>query len=199
MTFKFLGSVPLVWLPRTLGRLRQNFSRKLGFEHAQQGRPERPWWADRLVYREAYLQGIGPSPETRNNHDYCSVIARAIAALNDNTIAARQALYKRARIAQTARLNNFDPPLSMAEMGCECEALEHAIRIVEFEIANGGVEATRSPVIVERRVQEPDVSRHGEARFRRKQMGEELRPGGRNSVVTLREHRQRQSRVEVAR
>ena len=184
-----------MWLRRTIRGLRQNFSRNVGFEHGQQGQPKCPWWADRLVYREAYLQRIGPSPETRNNHDYHSLIARAVAALNENTIAARQALYKRARIAQTVRLNNFDPALSMAEMGCECEALEHAIRLVEFEIATGGMKATRPPVIAERRVREPAgprrepaVPRPGEARFRRKEMGEELRPAGRSSVVTLRDH-----------
>ena len=191
--------MPLVWL-------RQNLSRKVGFEHARQGQPDCPWWADRLAYREAYLQGMGASPETRNNHDYYSLIARALAALNENTIAARQALYKRARIAQTVRLNNIDPALSMAEMGCECEALEHAIRLVEFEIATGGMKATRAPVITERRVREPAgpprepaVPRADEARFRAKRMGDELRPAGRSSVVTLRDHlrpRQRQSGIE---
>ena len=184
--------MPLVWL-------RQNLSRKAGFEHARQGQPDCPWWADRLVYREAYLQGMGPSPETRNNHDYYSLIARAVAALNENTIAARQTLYKRARIAQTMRLNSSDPPLSMTEMGCECEALEHAIRLVEFEIATGDMKATRPPVITERRVREPAVPRPGETRFRPKHMGDELRPAGRSSVVTLRDHlrhRQRQSGIE---
>jgi hypothetical protein len=194
-----------VWLRRIRG-LRQDFSRKVGFEHGQQAQPNCPWWADRVVYREAYLQGVGPSPETRNNHDYHSLITRAVAALNENKIAARQALYKRARVAQTVRLNNFDPALSMAEMDCECEALEHAIRLVEFEIATGGMKATRSPVITERRVREPAggrrepaVPRPDEARFRPKQMGDELRPAGRSAVVTLRDHlrhRQRQSGIE---
>jgi hypothetical protein len=102
----------------------------------------------------------------------------------------------------------LEPALSMAEMDGECEALEHAIRIVEFEIATGGTNATRSPVITERGIREPAgprrepaVPRPGKARVRVRQMGDEVRPPGRSSVVTLQNHlrhRQRQSGVEGA-
>ena len=40
--------------------LHQTLSRKIGFRHAKAGLPQRcPWWADRLVYAIAYLEGKG--------------------------------------------------------------------------------------------------------------------------------------------
>ena len=181
-------------LRQKVGWLQQNFSRKLGFEHGQKGQPDCPWWADRLAYREAYLQGMGPAPQTPDKRDYYSLIVRAVATLNDNMPDARQALYNRARMAQTGRLNNADPPISMAEMSCECEALEHAIRLVEFEVATGDTQATSASSVAEGRVRRSDVTRPGDSRIRRKRIDNEA-PAERNSVVPLREHlRHRQRR-----
>jgi len=182
--FRF-GAVPLMWLQRNISWLQQHFSRKLGLEHGQQGKPNCPWWGDSLVYREAYLQGIGPPPETPNNRDYHSLIARAVAALKDNTLAARQVLYNRARIAQTARLNCVDPALSMAEMSCECEALEHAIRLVEFELATGVKQGTRASVVGEQKTARPCVAPGG---IKQKvNIGEPAQVGP-SSIVPLRHH-----------
>ncbi len=65
-------------------------------------------------------------------HDYYSLIVRAVSGPHGSTLASRQLLYERARAAQ---LNNFDPALSEAEIKRECEALEDAIRAVEVETA----------------------------------------------------------------
>ena len=177
--------VPLV-LRQKIGRLQQSLSRQLGFEHGKKGEPGCPWWADRQVYREAYLLGMGPSPEAPNTHDYYSLITRAVAALNNNTRDTRQALYNRARIAQTARLNNIDPALSMAEMSSECEALEHAIRVVEVE-ATTGTRATPPAFVAERKVRRSNVNPPGGGRIKRKQMERTVERG---SIVRLREHLQ---------
>jgi hypothetical protein len=170
---------------RNINRYRKHFSRKRGFEHGQQGRPRCPWWADSLVYREAYLQGIGPPPETPNHSDYHSLIARAVAGLEDKTLAAREAVYNRARVAQTARLNCIDPALSMAEMNGECEALEHAIRLVEFELATGGLEQVPRPSVVGER----KTPRHHVDPGTRHQASSRQQPAvGPSSVVPLRDH-----------
>jgi hypothetical protein len=183
--------------------LRQNLSRQLGFEHGQKGQPSCPWWADRLVYREAYLQGMGPCPETPKRWDYYSLIARAVAALNDNSHTARQALYNRARVAQTAQLNNADPALSIAEISGECEALEHAMRAVEVEAATGGTRRATRPSLdvepkvrrsVEPKVRRSDVKPHGDGRVGRRTIDDEV-SSERDSVVPIREHlRHRQRR-----
>jgi hypothetical protein len=189
-----VGGVSPVWLRQKISWWQQNLSRQLGFEHGQKGPPSCPWWADRLVYRQAYLQGMGPSPETPNHRDYYSLIARAVAALSDNTFDTRQALYNRARVAQTVRLNNSDPALSVAEMSCECEALEHAIRIIEVEIATGGTKQAARPSFVAERKVRRDVNASGDGRTRRKRIDDEV-PADRSSVVPIREHlRHRQRR-----
>jgi len=179
-----------VRLRREVGWLKQNFSRKIGFEHGQKGQPDCPWWADRLTYREAYLQGMGPAPQTPDKHDYYALIVRAVATLSDNTPDTRKTLYKRARMAQTGRLNNVDPPLSMAEMSCECEALEHAIRLVEFEVATGSTKAQgpRLSIIAEQKGRRSGASPSGDSRVRGKASDDEV-PTERGSVVRLREHR----------
>jgi hypothetical protein len=182
-----------VWLQQKISWLQQNLSRQLGFEHGQKGQPNCPWWADRLVYREAYLQGMGPPPETSNKRDYYSMIARAVAALDDNTPDTRQALYKRARIAQTVRLNNVDLALSATEMSCECEALEHAIRLVEFESVIGNTNQAPRPFVAERKVRRSDVPPTGDGRIRRKQINDGV-PTERSSVIPLRDHSRRGQR-----
>jgi hypothetical protein len=172
-----------MWLRQKISGLRQNLSRRLGFEHGQSGKPNCPWWADRLAYRQAYLQGMGPSPETPNKREYYSLIVRAVVALKDNTHDTRQALYNRARIAQTVRLNTIDPPLSMAEMSCECEALEYAIRVVEIDAAIGGTEKSTRP----RKVRRSDVNSPADGRIRRELIDDEVAVE-QTSVVPLREH-----------
>ena len=118
--------------------MHQNLSWKLGFGHAKNGRPHScPWWADRLVYSRAYLQGKGVDIPATSKRDYYSLIARAIASLDDSTHGFRQALYERARAAQ---LNSFDPALSPAAIKRERDALEQAIRTVEVEAATAGIE-----------------------------------------------------------
>jgi hypothetical protein len=46
-----------------LGAIRdwhQTLSWKLGYGHAKQARPFRcPWWADKMIYSLAYMQGKG--------------------------------------------------------------------------------------------------------------------------------------------
>jgi hypothetical protein len=174
--------------------LRQRLSRKLGFEHGRTGQLGCPWWADRWVYRVAYLQGMGPSPETPKRGDYYALIAHAVAALKNSSPTARQALYKRARVAQTAQLNNADPALSIAEISCECEALEHAIRAVEVEAATGGIKrATRPSLDVEPKIRRSDVRPHGDGRVRPRMINDVVLPE-RDSVVPIREHLRRRQR-----
>jgi hypothetical protein len=76
--------------------------------------------------------------------DYYPLIARAIAALDENSRGSRQALYNRARAVQTTRLNNIAPALSVVDMQLECEALEQAIRTVEAEAAAADVQQAKS-------------------------------------------------------
>jgi hypothetical protein len=81
--------------------------------------------------------------------DYYSLIARAVAALDANTPESRQALYNRARAAQSTQLNGFEPPLSKAEVQFEYEVLEQAIRTVEAEAEAAEAElATKDAQIV---------------------------------------------------
>jgi len=114
----------------------QNLSWKLGFRHGKEGRPySRPWWADRLVYALAYLQGmgikfpfVGGAP---NGRDYYSLIAQAVAALDSHTRASRWALYDRARAAQAAQFSKLNLALAEFDIGREQQTLEQAIRKVE--------------------------------------------------------------------
>jgi hypothetical protein len=64
---------------------------------------------------------------------YYPVISRAIAALKENTVSSRCALYERARAAQIAQLRRLEPPLVKTDFDRECLALEDAIRTVEEE------------------------------------------------------------------
>ena len=64
---------------------------------------------------------------------YYAVISRAIAALKENTVSSRCALYERARAAQIAQLRSIEPPLVKTDFDRECLALEDAIRRVEEE------------------------------------------------------------------
>ena len=113
--------------------MRQRLSWKLGFGHATKGQAYAcPWWADHEIYALAYLLGKGveipPPAWAPLQHDYYSLIVRAVAGLGSNTPETRQALYEHARAAQ---LNSFDPALSPAAIERERDVLEQASRTVE--------------------------------------------------------------------
>jgi hypothetical protein len=65
--------------------------------------------------------------------DYYPVIDRAVAALTENTVNTRRALYDRARAAQTAQLGRLDSHLAKKDFERERLALEDAIDRVENE------------------------------------------------------------------
>lgn len=67
--------------------------------------------------------------------DYYSLISRAIAALPQSTLDARQAVYERARKALNNQLRNIQPPVAEADINAESRALEEAITRLELEIA----------------------------------------------------------------
>lgn len=118
--------------------VQQNRSWKLGFENGKDGRPYIcPWWADRLVYALAYLQGkgakfpsVGGPP---NDRGYYSLITRAVAGLDNRSRDSRRALYDRARAAQTAQLSKLNPAPKEFYIARERQTLEQAIRKVEAE------------------------------------------------------------------
>jgi hypothetical protein len=79
-------------------------------------------------------------------HDYYSLIARAVDALDINVRETRLSLYERARRAQ---LNSFDPAIPEAEIRHERTALELAIHAVEIKAAAAdGEQAKRDAKIV---------------------------------------------------
>jgi len=67
--------------------------------------------------------------------DYYPLIARAVAELPENTLAARGVLYDRARNALLARLSDQTPKLDDAAIARERRALDEAIRKAEAERA----------------------------------------------------------------
>ena len=67
--------------------------------------------------------------------DYYPLIARRVAALADNTVESRRALYERAQSAQLTQLRELDPPLAEPDITRERLLLEKAIRRVEAEAA----------------------------------------------------------------
>ena len=74
--------------------------------------------------------------------DYQALLIRAIATMPGTcTLAARYAIYERARKAQLAQLRTLCPPLPESEIAHEEEALDQAIALVEFEIRRQGFHA----------------------------------------------------------
>ena len=67
--------------------------------------------------------------------DYYPVLKKTVAALPENTGAARREIYQRARKAIVAQLKGYDPPLSPSEITAEQLRLEESIRKVEAEAA----------------------------------------------------------------
>ena len=69
---------------------------------------------------------------SRADHDYRSLIARAVDGLQINVRETRLTLYERARKAQ---LGSFEPTISDVEFRRERMALENAIRTIEIKAA----------------------------------------------------------------
>lgn len=80
--------------------------------------------------------------------DYYPVLKKTVAALPENTGAARREIYQRARKAIVAQLKAYDPPLSPSEITSEQLRLEESIRKVEAEAAREtlGFSASQQPV-----------------------------------------------------
>ena len=73
--------------------------------------------------------------------DYLPLLTRAVANLpSTSTVAARHAIYDRARKAQLAQLGTLRPPLRESEIAREEEALDQAIALVEAKF--GGTDST---------------------------------------------------------
>jgi hypothetical protein len=64
------------------------------------------------------------------------VISRAVAEQGETTFSSREALYEKARAAQLAALQKYDPPLTEDSLDRERLALEQAIDRVEHESAS---------------------------------------------------------------
>ena len=84
--------------------------------------------------------------------DYYPVLKKTVAALPENTGAARREIYQRARKAIVAQLKAYDPPLSPSEITAEQLRLEESIRKVEAEAAREtlGFSASQQPVATPR-------------------------------------------------
>ncbi len=87
--------------------------------------------------------------------DYYPVLKKTVAALPENTGAARREIYQRARKAIVAQLKAYDPPLSPSEITSEQLRLEESIRKVEAEAAREtlGFNAPQQPVAAPRPAQ----------------------------------------------
>lgn len=77
--------------------------------------------------------------------DYYSVLKKTVAALPENTGAARRNIYQRARTAIVGQLKAYDPPLSPSEITNEQLRLEEAIRKVEAEAARETLGLNKPP------------------------------------------------------
>ena len=77
--------------------------------------------------------------------DYYPLITRAVAALAENTGAARRELYQRTRTMLADQLQRRAPPLSESEIRQERLNLEQAIRKVEVETVRNFRESLRKP------------------------------------------------------
>jgi hypothetical protein len=65
--------------------------------------------------------------------DYCSIIAKAVSALDLNTEKARRRVYERARTALRSRMHGAYPPFHRSEIAAVELSLEMAIDAVEAE------------------------------------------------------------------
>lgn len=92
--------------------------------------------------------------------DYYPVLKKTVAALPENTGAARREIYQRARKAIVAQLKAYDPPLSPSEITAEQLRLEESIRKVEAEAAREtlGFSAAQQPVATPRPAAPPPAA-----------------------------------------
>lgn len=95
--------------------------------------------------------------------DYYPLIARAVAALPQNTDETRRALYDRARNALLAQLRGRTPALSESEVMRERQSLESAIRRLEMEI-NEKLNTTAVQQSMQSRPRQP-AAKHVETMF----------------------------------
>jgi lipoprotein-anchoring transpeptidase ErfK/SrfK len=93
--------------------------------------------------------------------DYFTLLSRAVASLDRNTKAAREALYGRARGVLVDQLRAAEPPLSDVQIDAEVASLDSAIQQVESEVS-------RVPEPGSRGAREPGA--RVQARPRRKQV-----------------------------
>lgn len=73
--------------------------------------------------------------------DFVSVLRRAVGNLENNTEAARQAIYGKARAALRAQLEAIDPPLGPDEITRQIQGLDQAVTDLEAELAASGSES----------------------------------------------------------
>ena len=78
--------------------------------------------------------------------DYRPLLTRAVANLpSTSTVAARRAIYERARKAQLAQLGTLGPPLPESDIAGEEEALDQAIALVEAKFGVTDFTSTETP------------------------------------------------------
>ena len=78
--------------------------------------------------------------------DYRPLLTRAVANLpSTSTVAARRAIYERARKAQLAQLGTLRPPLPESDIAREEEALDQAIALVEAKFGVTDFTSTETP------------------------------------------------------
>lgn len=71
--------------------------------------------------------------------DFVSVLRRAVGNLENNTEAARQAIYGKARAALRAQLEAIDPPLGPDDISRQIDSLDQAVGELEAEFAAGEI------------------------------------------------------------
>jgi hypothetical protein len=80
--------------------------------------------------------------------DYQPLLTRAIANLaSASTLAARHAIYERARKAQQVQLRTQDPPLRESDIAREEAVLEDAIALVEAKFGGADVYPAETPIV----------------------------------------------------
>src|SRR5215813_9439616 len=99
--------------------------------------PSRRRNADDVEQGAAELADRGHQDADRSaNQRYHRLISRAVAEQGQTTFSSREALYEKARAAQIAALQKYEPPLAEDSFDRECLALEQAIDRVEQESAS---------------------------------------------------------------
>jgi hypothetical protein len=98
------------------------------------------------------LPANGPSDEVSVNcmADYQPLLTRVIANLaSASTLAARQEIYERARIAQRVQLRTRYPSLRKSDIAREEGALEDAIALVEAKFGGGDASLAKTTIVMQ--------------------------------------------------